>query len=539
MKIFLTKDFFLETLRNDLNIHYKDTDQTLEPLFDLEAFNLCTESTFPSVIFWGTKFKCFYNSGFSELMKFDGSTFFAKEGSIVFCKEAWKVLLPLLQEITSLKSSIGAQGQLIHLDRKGFLEECYFDYSLEPVFCGDLVLGVYCTLIESTKRILDQRRLNLLTQLSIENHQSNSIVQACEIVTNVLARFKEDIPYSLTYLIRPNEEGDQLCSEDIDENLKDLIRTKKAADKIEYIGGLKNPSSKAVLIPIKSSGQTNPFCMLILGISPKLELNDDYREFHTLLSGFLSTILSKIQLIECKQRDLVARDDFISIASHEFKTPITALKLRLALTKRKINIDQGTGPTMAEISECIKTADQQADRLLGLVDELLDMTRIQRGKFQIVFEELKVKDLLADMCRRFEDQLDRSGTRLTISISDDIQVRWHRSRMEQVLSNLMTNSLKYAPGADIRIEVKQEFSTVRITFEDTGPGIACDKLSRVVERFEGGQSSQREGGLGLGLFIVREIIRGHRGSIEVSSQEGQGCKFIISVPCEPVENPVV
>lgn len=466
-------------------------------------------------------------------MKIDETTFFGQEASSIFCKEAWPTMKSMVDSVIDSHNSFGSEGKQLYLDRKGFLEECYFDFSIEPIYLGDIIQGVFCTMIDSSKRIIDERRLNLLTQLSNETHRAQSLSQACETITTILNRFRADVPFTLTYLLLSDEKRDHLCTAGTDDSYREFFNSQDFSDEIKYVEGLKNPVSKAVLIPIKSIGKLHPFCMIIFGISPTLELNNDYKDFHLLLARFLSTILSKIQMIESKQRDLSARDEFISIASHEFKTPITALKLRLALTRKKIDLDKALGPTLNEMYECIKTSDQQADRLTNLVDELLDVTRIQRGKFQFFFEEMSLSELLNEITTRFDDELERLGNSIEITLEDDLIVRWHRSRIDQIFANLITNTLKYAPGTKIRITAKQEFSIVRIEYNDDGPGIPKEKQPNIFERFEGGHSSTRLGGLGLGLYIVREIIRGHGGSIQVESDEGQGSKFIILLPINP------
>ena len=466
-------------------------------------------------------------------MQIHEATLYDQEGSSLFCNEAWEVIKPLIDTVFQTRTSLGAEGQLLHLDRKGFLEECYFDYNLEPITLGDVLQGVYCTMIESSKRIIDQRRLNLLTQLSNETHQSQSLSQACETITTILNRFRADVPFTLTYLLKSNDKRDHLCSVGIDESYRDFFKAEDFSDEMKYVEGLDNSVSKAVLIPIKCIGHIHPFCMVILGISPALELNDDYKEFHILLSRFLSTILAKIQMIESKQKDVISRDEFISIASHEFKNPITALKLRLALTKKKIDLEKNLGPTLVEMVECIKIADQQADRLTSLVNELLDVTRIQRGKFQFLFEEMNLYQLLQEVQGRFKDELDRGGNTLEVMVEKDLMVRWHRSRIDQVFANLLSNTLKYAPGTKVQITVKQEFSIIRIEYMDNGPGIPKEKHQQIFERFVGGQNSDRVGGLGLGLYIVREIVRGHGGNIQVESEVGMGSKFIILLPTHP------
>lgn len=502
-------------------------------LFDYEAFKLCSDSTFPCLIFWGADYQSFYNEGFARLMRIDETTYFGKQGSSLFCQVAWKTIQPMIDSVIQNRTALGAEDQLLYLERKGFLEECYFDCNFEPIILGDIIQGVYCTLLESTKRVIDHRRLNLLTQLSKETHQSQSLSQTCETITTILDRFASDVPFTLTYLIKSSDQQDHLGASGLDETYRDFFRAEDFSDEIKYVEDLNDSISKAVLIPIKSIGQSHPFCMIILGISPSLELNDDYKEFHILLSRFLSTILSKIQMLENKQKDLLSRDEFISIASHEFKNPITALKLRLSLTQKKIDLTKNIGPTLEEINECIKVAEKQVDRLTSLVEELLDVTRIQRGKFQFLFEEMNLYQLLQEVKDRFKDAFERAGNTIDIHVDQNLVVRWHRSRIDQVFSNLLSNTLKYAPGTVVQISVKKEYSIIRIEYADNGPGIPKERHQQIFERFVGGQSSARVGGLGLGLYIVREIVRGHGGNIQLESEVGKGSKFIILLPMKP------
>lgn len=523
----------MENLRNDLQNKYQDAAHDFEPLFDLEAFKLCSESLFPSVIFWGPQHRCFFNEAFAALIKINGPAFFGKDARSVFNNETWRFILPQVESVVESQTSLGAEEQLLYFDRKGFLEECYLDYSLEPIMIGDVVQGVFCQMVESTPKVLSQRRLEMLTELSSETLRTTSLTQACGKITTILNRYSSDVPFTLTYLLKPDDQRD-LCTSGVDQTLKDLFTNFEFNDdEIQYIDGLKNPVSKAVLIPIKNVTQSKPFCLVIFGISPTLELNEEYRDFHLLLARFLNTLLTKIQMLESKQKDLVARDEFISIASHEFKTPITALKLRLALTKRKIDLVKKTAPSAEEMIDCIQTADQQADRLTSLVDELLDMTRIQRGKFSFSFEEMELTQLINEVIDRFKDESKRSGNTIQLNQDQKLMVHWHRSRMDQVFTNLISNSLKYAPGSQIMISASQLHNNIRIEFYDNGPGISKEKQIRIFNRFVGGHSSQRVEGLGLGLYIVREIIKGHRGTIAVESAIGQGTKFIIELPINP------
>jgi signal transduction histidine kinase len=171
--------------------------------------------------------------------------------------------------------------------------------------------------------------------------------------------------------------------------------------------------------------------------------------------------------------------------------------------------------------------------LTRLTEDLLDVTRIRAGKLSFTFEELSVEELLAEVTDRFSDQLEEAGCSLEVELTPGLRAVWDRSRVEQVLVNLISNAIKYAPGGPIRIRIGAEGDVVQLVVRDSGPGIHKDRQAKVFERFERATSARNISGLGLGLFIASEIVKGHQGSIRVESTEGQGAAFIVQLPLRP------
>lgn len=233
-----------------------------------------------------------------------------------------------------------------------------------------------------------------------------------------------------------------------------------------------------------------------------------------------------IRVSRTYQSALQARDEFLSIASHELKTPLTALKLQLQMVERFIR----DGSELDKYAKGLTSSLRQVNSLARLVDELLDVSRIQTGRLSLAFEEVNVSQLVSDIVERYEDQLREGKCPLEVDVSSGIVARWDRFRMEQVLVNLIGNIVKYAPGSHARISAEQRGEEVIINVQDSGPGIPKGDQERIFSRFERAASSQNISGLGLGLYVVKRIIGLHKGSIRVESAPGQGTKFIIEMP---------
>jgi PAS domain S-box-containing protein len=227
------------------------------------------------------------------------------------------------------------------------------------------------------------------------------------------------------------------------------------------------------------------------------------------------------------EQALKARDEFLSIASHELKTPLTSLKLQIQMALRKL--ERGTA-TPERSAATFDRALRQAVALEELVEDLLDVSRIQTGHFVLDRKPVVVSALIEEAVARFSDQLAQSRSRIDLRLEPGVTARWDGRRMMQVLVNLVSNALKYAPGSPIRISSAGVDGSASITVEDSGPGISEERQKSIFERFERAGAPASVGGLGLGLFIARRIVEAHHGSIQVESHVGGGTKFMIEIP---------
>ena len=271
-------------------------------------------------------------------------------------------------------------------------------------------------------------------------------------------------------------------------------------------------------------------------------LNIGYHPFRTAdghIKGVLAFVQDVTETVMARRRaetlaaDLrtavSARDTFLGIASHELKTPLTSLKLQTQSHQRALarSSTQTWGPE--KIHRVLETTARQITRLTRLVDDMLDISRIATGNLAMNLERVSLSSLVKDTAERLLPELAAVGSELKLDLEPDIQGEWDPYRLEQVLTNLLTNALRYAPGAPIHIRLREQEGQVVLSVRDHGPGIAPSSLERIFKRFERLQTPN-VGGLGLGLNICQHIIQAHGGSIRAESTLGQGACFIVELP---------
>lgn len=220
------------------------------------------------------------------------------------------------------------------------------------------------------------------------------------------------------------------------------------------------------------------------------------------------------------------RDEFISIASHELKTPLTSLKLHTQMSKR---FCEKKGPL--SIEKLVTQFDytiSQIDRLNKLVDDMLDITRISTGRLQLVKTKFDFSVLLQELVERFTPLFSAAGITVSTSIATNLIGEWDSYRIEQVLNNLFSNAIRYASGGPLKVVLTSDNDKLRLIVADSGRGIETKNLEKIFDRFE--RDSTSPGGLGLGLYITRQIVEQHKGKIRAESQLGQGTSFIVELP---------
>jgi signal transduction histidine kinase len=237
-------------------------------------------------------------------------------------------------------------------------------------------------------------------------------------------------------------------------------------------------------------------------------------------------------LAQTLQKAVSARDDFLAVAGHELKTPVTALSLQAQSWQRRLGKADAT-LTPERAVEAWQRQAQGLERLSELIDELLNVSGVNRGSLTLNTEPLDLRELTRDVVARYSDVAVERHCNVSVEAPQPVHGVYDRMRIEQVLANLLTNALKYGAGRPVRVVLKQEAKHAVVTVRDEGRGIADADQLRIFECFERATPDPSTSGLGLGLWIVRQIVDACGGSIGVDSTLGRGSAFTVRVPLEP------
>ena len=315
-----------------------------------------------------------------------------------------------------------------------------------------------------------------------------------------------------------------------------------------------------------------------LNFEDRIDLSGEARYFRTCkfpiedteeragLIGGVSLDITDLKLAQAERAELLGRleqavqfrDEFLAVASHELKTPLTTLQLQIDGLLRAIARSGGAALTPERLAHLMEGQSRQLHRLTLLINDLLDVSRIRMGKLTLHPEAFDLAELTRELVERHRPQAQLAGCPLTLVAPDPILGSWDRPRLEQVLANLLTNAFKHAPGAPVTVSARLEAPEsggakeggadkgdpdsggwAELRFADQGPGSAPADLQRIFERFEQGRSYIKVGGgLGLGRYISREIVRAHGGEILVRSPPHEGATFIVRLPLSPPRGPI-
>ncbi len=244
-----------------------------------------------------------------------------------------------------------------------------------------------------------------------------------------------------------------------------------------------------------------------------------------------SVVIKKKREFEFRSNAHTEREDLLSMASHELKTPLTALNLQLSylqfvLKTRLSHTDEFNG-----LDEVTQLAQKQVKKVVSLIDSLLDVSKISDGKLDLKYSEVDLNQLVTETITSLREIALENGTEITFKQSNPILTQIDPFRMEQVISNLVTNAIKYGAQKPIQVRVDLCDSHAVLEVEDHGAGITPELHQKIFDKFHRGAESQRiPNGFGLGLFIVKKIMEAHQGSVTLNSTPGKGSTFQIKFP---------
>ncbi|XXY13898.1 AAA family ATPase [Sorangium sp. So ce216] len=248
------------------------------------------------------------------------------------------------------------------------------------------------------------------------------------------------------------------------------------------------------------------------------------------LASRAALALDNARLFAEAQEAIARRDEFLLIASHELKTPLTSLKMQAYLAERLLPRYQRAEVAPERIEAAFQVLNRQIARLGHLINELLDVTRLNAGRLTLARAPVDLAALAREVVERMGQQLAAARCQTQLDLDGPVVGHWDSSRLEQVLMNLLSNAMKYGAGGPIHVVARRQADRALLAVRDHGIGIAKSDQARIFERFERAVSVRNFGGLGLGLYIVRWIVASHGGTIRVESEPGAGAAFIVELP---------
>ena len=533
--------------------------------------SLCIASNFPISIAWGPHRVQIYNDGYWPIT---GDMHPASMGQDF--KECWLSAWPVIGqafEEAFLGQTRFLENQRIFLDRYGYKEETFFTFSFSPILDeSGGVGGLFHPVIELTQQTLAERRLNILRVVADHTVNATTAKEASILIMECLKDFELDLPFVLLYSISATgkeanlqgsvgvERDSPLAPEKInlgEHALKswpftEVIQNRKAVQ-VEELGKIfgtfdcgpyAEPPEQAMVFPVTLHGTAQNNYFLVAGVSSRRSLDEKYLSFYELLSSSVSNALTKAKAYEeeRKKAEALAEIDkaktvFFSNISHEFRTPLT-----LMLGSLEELLNKHTGEIAVSGKEAIETSHRNAMRLLRLVNNLLDFSRIEAGRVQAQYQLTDLAKYTTELASNFRSVVENAGLLFQVKTDAIIQpVYIDKEMWEKIVLNLLSNAFKYTLKGSITLSLTTENNQVLLQVKDTGVGIPENELPKMFQRFHRVQNvvGRTYEGTGIGLSLVSELVKLHGGEISVESKEArpddpvgraEGSVFTVSIP---------
>jgi PAS domain S-box-containing protein len=461
------------------------------------------------ILFWGPEYVVFYNDAYRPVFGAKHPDMLGMPGRVAW-SEIWDTgvnLHALLDGVVRIGEAFSARDLLFVLERNGFDEETYFDVSYDPVRDeSGAVAGVFCIVTETTGRVIGERRLALLKDLAAHNSTARTPQGACVLAIETLAKQQQDIVFALAYL----DDELQACTPGAPEAL--------LAVNAQRVMQLPLPSGK-----------------LVIGLNPRQPFDDPYRSFVGLAADQVAAAVANARAYEAerKRAEALAELDraktaFFSNVSHEFRTPLTLMLGPLEDLLASVH-----GPLPHGVERAVTLAHSNSLRLLKLVNSLLDFARIEAGRIEASYEATDLSAATAELASVFRSAVERAGLKLIVDcepLSEAVYV--DRDMWEKIVLNLLSNAFKFTFEGEIEVRLKARGDSAELTVRDTGVGIPATDLPKMFQRFQRVRHSRSRTheGSGIGLALVRELVKLHGGEITLESREDEGTTFTVVLP---------
>lgn len=520
--------------------------------------SLLINSRYPMFVFWGPQAVQIYNDSYAPILG-DRHPWAMGRPAREIWSEIWDTIGPMVERVVEHGDSTWSDDLLLIMERNGFPEETYFTFSYSPIRDeSGGIGGVFCACSETTEKVLGERRLHTLHDLATAPANARTVLDACRLAAEALAHDDADIPFALIYLTHPDDglrlaawsgvAPDRPFSPSVTDPqtapwpFEEVLRTGAPAEvplgdalEVPPSGPWAEPPETAVVLPLTDRGADGPAGVVVLGVSPRLMLDEKYQDFLGLVAGQLANLLSNARAAEEERKRAealaeldLAKTTFFANVSHEFRTPLT-----LMLSPLEDMLATAERDLPAEAHALLEVVHRNGQRLLKLVNTLLDFSRIEAGRVQAAYEETDLGALTAELASVFRAAVEKAGLRLEVDCPPlDAPLYVDREMWEKVVLNLVSNAFKYTLSGSIRVSTSLEDDHAVLRVSDTGTGIPEEELPKLFQRFHRvrGAEGRTHEGSGIGLALVQELVRLHGGEVHVESALGAGSTFSVRIP---------
>ncbi len=525
------------------------------------AIQLMLSNRLPMLLWWGPEYVSIYNDPYRPVLGNKHPWGLGRPVSECW-QEIWHVLRPLIDIPFQGGPATWNEDILLVINRYGFNEETHWLIAYSPVpdeSAPNGIGGVLATVYETTAKELSERRMTALRDLANHRGEAKTAEEACAAAAKTLETYSQDIPFALLYLAEPDgkyarlvataavgtEQGIALQIVDLEAvgsvwplaEAKQTMQPQAVTDlhaRFEFIpaGPWPDPPQTALVFPISSGKPHEPAGFFITGISSHLSLDDPYRGFLELVTTQIGTAIANARAFEEEKRRAEslaeldrAKTTFFSNVSHEFRTPLTLILGPLDDAIRET--DDG------RLRDQLLTLQRNALRLQKLVNTLLDFSRIEARRVQVSYQPVDLAALTNDLASNFRSACEKAGLEMIADcnpLSEPVYV--DVEMWEKIVLNLISNAFKFTLKGRIEITLRSSGEYAELVVRDTGVGIPADQMPRLFERFHRveGVTGRSQEGSGIGLALVRELVRLHGGEIRAESEVGAGTSFIVTMP---------
>ena len=495
---------------------FRRTDWSQTPLGPVDTWpailrnlvDVCLASRFPMLVCWGPDLDMLYNDGYRTLLGESKHPDAWGRPVREVWPEVWDVIGPMLEGVTTGGPATWVEDELLVVDRAGYLEEAYFTWSYGAIRDdAGAVVGVLNVATETTAKVLAERRADVSARL---------------VATLADAEDPEDVRRRTL---------DVLASNPHDHVVSDLRWTSPGAPAQSAVD---DEGRTVRVVPVVEPGLLEPTAHLLLTENPRQPWDPMLQVYGELCASHVAMALSGIRRLRGERHRAetlaeldVARTDFFANVSHELRTPLTLIAGPVQDALAADGLD-------AEQRERFELIRRNTDRLTGLVDRLLDLTRLEAGAVEPHWVPVDVEELTAGIAANFRPAIERTGLEFEVVCDDlDHEAYVDVDMFERIVLNLLSNALKFTARGRISLHLGGDGDGYAVSVVDTGIGIAEKDLDLVFDRFrqlDRGDDRRSREGAGIGLSLVRQLVDLLGGRVDVQSQQGRGSTFTVWFP---------